>query len=310
MVLDALAATVRGTAAGFVHADSADGSRRMTNPWTRREIIGDCTLYRGDCREILPTLGPVDAVVTSPPYGNIREYGGHSPVDCLDIIAKISCILSDGAVCVWNVADQVIDGSESGESFRHALHAKKCGLRLHDTMIYCKEAVTFPDNNRYHPAFEYMFVFSKGAPAHFNGIKDWRNKWGGSLTHGTDRNADGTTSVRNGKGRPVPVHGLRRNWWVIANPYNGETAGHPAPMPYSLACDHITTWTVPGATTLDPFMGSGTTGVACVKLGRRFTGIEIDPGYFDIACKRIKAAYAQPDMFVSPPIKTTQPPLL
>lgn len=52
---------------------------------------------------------------------------------------------------------------------------------------------------------------------------------------------------------------------------------------------------------LDPFMGSGTTGVACVKLGRRFTGIEIDPGYFEIACKRIREAYAQPDMFVAPP---------
>ena len=51
---------------------------------------------------------------------------------------------------------------------------------------------------------------------------------------------------------------------------------------------------------LDPFMGSGTTGVACVKLGRKFIGIEIDEGYFDIACERIRKAYAQPDMFVEP----------
>jgi DNA modification methylase len=54
-------------------------------------------------------------------------------------------------------------------------------------------------------------------------------------------------------------------------------------------------------TILDPFMGSGTTGVACVKLGRRFIGIEVDPGYFDIACERIHKAYAQPDMFVEQP---------
>jgi hypothetical protein len=54
-------------------------------------------------------------------------------------------------------------------------------------------------------------------------------------------------------------------------------------------------------TILDPFMGSGTTGVACVKLGRRFIGIELDPGYFDIACERIRKAYAQPDMFVEQP---------
>ena len=59
-------------------------------------------------------------------------------------------------------------------------------------------------------------------------------------------------------------------------------------------------------TILDPFMGSGTTGVACVKLGRKFIGIEIDPGYFDIACKRIREAYAQPDMFVEQ--SKTEPP--
>lgn len=56
-----------------------------------------------------------------------------------------------------------------------------------------------------------------------------------------------------------------------------------------------------GGTILDPFMGSGTTGVACVKLGRRFIGIEIEPRYFDIACRRIEAAYAQPDLFVASP---------
>ena len=63
-------------------------------------------------------------------------------------------------------------------------------------------------------------------------------------------------------------------------------------------------WTIgflDARTILDPFMGSGTTGVAAVKLGRRFTGIEIDPGYFDIACRRIEAALKQPDLFVEPP---------
>ena len=64
---------------------------------------------------------------------------------------------------------------------------------------------------------------------------------------------------------------------------------------------------VPDARTiLDPFMGSGTTGVACVKLGRRFIGIEIDEGYFDIACKRITEAYAQPDFFVERPAPPVQ----
>ena len=66
-------------------------------------------------------------------------------------------------------------------------------------------------------------------------------------------------------------------------------------------------WAAPNASTiLDPFMGSGTTGVACAKLGRKFIGIEIEPKYFDIACKRIEAAYAQPDMFIEPPAKAVQ----
>ena len=68
---------------------------------------------------------------------------------------------------------------------------------------------------------------------------------------------------------------------------------------------------VPDAETiLDPFMGSGTTGVACAKLGRKFIGIEIEPRYFEIACKRIEAAYAQPDMFIEPPAKAKQMDML
>lgn len=273
----------------------------MTSPIKREVTIGNCTLYQGDCLEILPLLGKVDAVVTSPPYDNVRDYGqGWKGVNCLGVISNIAEMLSEGGVAVWNVADQTVDGSETGTSFRQALHAMSCGLRLHDTMIYCKEGVTFPDANRYHPAFEYMFVFSKGAPRHFNGIRDWRNKWGGSKMHGTDRLADGSTKRINNHGAAVPELGLRRNWWVIANPYTGETKGHPAPMPYRMASDHIETWTAPGETVLDPFLGSGTTGLAAAKLGRSFIGIEIDPGYFDIACRRIQDAVDRPDLFLTP----------
>ena len=61
-----------------------------------------------------------------------------------------------------------------------------------------------------------------------------------------------------------------------------------------------------GETILDPFMGSGTTGVACAKLGRKFIGIELEKKYFDIACQRIEEAYQQPDMFIEPPAKAKQ----
>lgn len=279
----------------------------------REETIGDCRLILGDCREVIASWPPcfrVDAVITSPPYDDLRDYGGSARGDWLDVISLVAAILADGGVCMWNVNDQVIDGSESGTSFRQALHAKSVGLRIHDTMIYCKSGVTFPDANRYHPAHEYMFIFSQGAPRHFNGIRDWVNKWRGSPMHGTDRLPDGTTKRINNFGQEVPASGLRRSWWPIANPYTGETKGHPAPMPYSMAHDHAQTWTDEGETILDPFMGSGTTGVACVNLGRKFIGIEIEPKYFDIARRRIEEAYRQPRLFEEPAPKPVQANLL
>ena len=82
---------------------------------------------------------------------------------------------------------------------------------------------------------------------------------------------------------------------------------HPTQKPVELM-EWCLGFLAPG-TILDPFMGSGTTGVACVKLGRKFIGIEIDEGYFDIACRRIQDAYNRPDMFVQPrqPAPVQQP---
>lgn len=86
---------------------------------------------------------------------------------------------------------------------------------------------------------------------------------------------------------------------------NAERVGHPTQKP--LAVMRFTLREIgPAASILDPFMGSGTTGVAAVKLGRRFTGIEIDPAYFDVACKRIAEALKQPDMFIEKPAPVKQ----
>lgn len=85
-----------------------------------------------------------------------------------------------------------------------------------------------------------------------------------------------------------------------AKPMPSDT-GHPVAKPIEWMERLVNISSMPGHLILDPFMGSGTTGVAAVKLGRRFTGIEIDPGYFDISCRRIEAALKQPDLFVEPP---------
>ena len=85
-----------------------------------------------------------------------------------------------------------------------------------------------------------------------------------------------------------------------------EPNGHPCPKPIGAWSWLVERTSKPGESVLDPFMGSGTTGVACIKLGRRFTGIELDYGYFDIACRRIEAALKQADLFIATPAPRKQ----
>jgi site-specific DNA-methyltransferase (adenine-specific) len=245
------------------------------------------TIYHGDCREILPSLPKVDLVLTSPPYGDMRDYGHHDRGEWLDVISLIPPVLEAGGVLVWNVADQVIDGSESGASFRQALSMINAGMKLHDTMIYLKEGVNFPDANRYLPAFEYMFVASKGMPKTFNPITDRRNKWSGDTIHGTSREKNGECKATNGLkvNRLVPEFGRRYNYWLIANRTDGY--GHPAPMPIQMATDHIKSWSNEDDLVLDPFAGSGVSLLAAKNLGRRAIGIEIEERYCEIAAKRL-----------------------
>lgn len=110
-------------------------------------------------------------------------------------------------------------------------------------------------------------------------------------------------------GTPRVEHGRGRDYHVaITSNMTTRPKGHPCPRPLDQMSYVVECFSERGMTVLDPTMGSGTTGVACVKLGRCFIGIEIDEGYFDIACKRIKEAYRQPDFFVerqSPPVQET-----
>lgn len=267
----------------------------------KEERIGPHRLILGDCLDVMRTLDPVDMVLTSPPYDNLRDYNDAlNRVDTLAVITEISKIIKQGGVCMWNVADATIRGSETGTSFRQALHAMECGLNLHDTMIYIKDFVNFPESNRYFSCCEYMFIFSNGSPKTFNPIIDRVNKWHGSTIRGTYRQKDGTLRQAHGKGKKVRKNGMRFNWWLMKNntTYCGD---HPAPMPYTMADGQIRSWSNPAETILDPFMGSGTTLVACQRLGRSGIGIEIDPEYFAIACKRVDEAMRQPDLFVETP---------
>ena len=156
--------------------------------------VGGCVNYQlieGDCLEVLPTLkaDSIDLTVTSPPYDNLRTYGKDfdaAKFDWRTLIKELYRVTTVGGVVVWVVSDATIKGSETGTSFRQALWAMECGFNLHDTMIYAKPNVNYPDFNRYYQCFEYMFVWSKQNPT-FNPIKDRQNRTAGQVIHGTER---------------------------------------------------------------------------------------------------------------------------
>ena len=239
--------------------------------------------YNADCLDIMRNMPNdyIDLTVTSPPYDNLRTYNGFN-FDWQKTIQQLYRITKDGGVVVWIVNDATVNGSETGTSFKQALYAKECGFNLHDTMIWQKDGIAFPETNRYYPIFEYMFVWSKGKPKTFNGICDRKNKHCGTLVHGTNRQLDGTLKNVSGAklGRKVKEYGTRFNVWKISSEHNNKT-GHPAVFPLQLAKDHILSWSKEGDVIFDPFLGSGTTRLAAFDLNRQFIGCEISKEYFD-----------------------------
>ena len=249
-------------------------------------------LMQGDCIERMKDIsdGSVDLTVTSPPYDNMRTYNGNNDSwgeqVWKETIKELFRITKEGGVVVWVVGDATVNGSETGTSFKQALWAMECGFNLHDTMIWNKNGFSAVGAlvTRYAPVFEYMFVFSKGKPKTFNPIKDRENKHQNKLVQKTKRQPDGTT--KKGKSYFSAKYGQRFNIWNIY-PQRQRGQCHPAPFPEELVKDHIISWSNEGDTILDPFMGSGTTGVVCRNLNRNFIGIELDEGYFNIAKNRI-----------------------
>jgi site-specific DNA-methyltransferase (adenine-specific)/modification methylase len=214
---------------------------------SRVETIGDATLYLGDCRDILPTLGKVDAVVTDPPYGigfaaqptKWQRRAGQAPEAWDDdVIAELEAIRAHGDL-------QIIWGGNY---------------------------YTLP------PSRGWLSWFKPDAPPSMASVElAWTNQ---------NRNS-------------------RQITYSIGQT-NAERVGHPTQKPLAVMAWCLAQF--PAAqTVLDPFMGSGTTGVACVATGRTFTSVEIDQRYFDIACRRIEEAYRQPRLFAEPVAKPVQP---
>ena len=266
-------------------------------------------IYNENCLDTMRRMPDnfVDLVVTSPPYDNLRDYKGYVfPFE--DIAKELFRVVKKGGVVVWVVGDATINGSETGTSFKQALYFKEIGFNLHDTMIYEKSGCPFPEQDRYYPIFEYMFILSKEKPIIHNLIKDRKNNYVGDkiARENHSRQKDGSltknSAYKNDRNRKIQEYGVRYNIWrYITGSGNNSTDKisfkHPATFPEKLAQDHIKTWSNEGDLVYDCFMGSGTTAKMAHLLKRNWIGSEMSAEYCEIANKRLKIYLSQKTLF-------------
>ena len=246
-------------------------------------------IYNEDCLKTMKRMPAdfVDMTLTSPPYDNLRDYKGYS-FDFENIAKELFRITKQGGVVVWVVGDATKNGSESGTCFKQALYFKEIGFNLHDTMIWQRR--TTPQNSgRYEPAFEYMFIFSKGTPKTFNPIRYERIYKDKRKEKKYHRGKNEETRFKFNKIQEIEMV-VMPNIWNIPNRDNKEGINeHPAIFPEKLAEMQIKSWSNEGDLIYDPMIGSGTTGKMALMLKRKYIGSEISPEYCKIAEDRIKS---------------------
>lgn len=232
-----------------------DGHHSLSGAGMRKEVIGNATLYLGDCREMLSELGPVDAIVTDPPYG---VSGGSGTLGAASQKTKYRASWPDTPQYLNDVV----------------VPAFVEAMRLSKRAIITPGA---PNAFLYPPPADIGALYQPAA----TGL----GKWGRAtvqpvLFYGKDPRAGLTIK---------PIH--------FVNTEAAEKIGHPCPKPLKAVKWMVERASLEKEAILDPFMGSGTTGVASMHLARRFIGIEIEPIYFDIACRRIEDAQRQGSLF-------------
>ena len=238
----------------------------------------------------------IDLTVTSPPYDNLRDYKGYT-FDFETLAKELYRVTKPGGVVVWIVGDATIKGSETGTSFRQALHFMDVGFNLHDTMFYYKNNPMPQTGKRYHQHVEYMFVFSKGTPKTFNPIME-PTKYKGKArmkNRGKEGSMEYRAVVRTDNKKVGNLFKYNVGGGHSSN--DEKSYKHPAIFPEALAKDHIISWSDKGDLVFDPFMGSGTTAVAALDAGRNYIGAEIAKEYVDIANERIKNHTTQTELF-------------
>ncbi len=235
----------------------------------------------------------IDLTVTSPPYDNLRDYNGYS-FNCEDIAKELYRITKKGGVVVWVVGDKIVKGNKTLTSFKQALTFQSVGFNVHDTMIYKKKNTPFMRSNAYTNCFEYMFVFSKGAPKTFNPLKEKTARNGFEMLV-YNKKSDGVNKKVLGE---LKKEKTKTNIWEYAVGLGGTTTDriafkHPAVFPEHLAEDHILSWSNKNDIVFDPMCGSGTTCKMAYLNQRNYLGCDISQEYVDIAKQRMEDTISQ-----------------
>lgn len=234
----------------------------------REEQIGDCRLILGDCRDVLPTISGIGSIICDPPYEN----------ELHDAIGRIK--RTDGKRMIQNLGFAGVNANRDE---------------------YARELVAAANR------WLIVFCLAEGVRAWRDPIQSNGGKWDTTLAwvkpdasprfngQGAARGFECAISAWCGRGHRYWNGGGRRG--VFVHPCNVNRQGeHPTEKPITLMLELVGLFTDHNEVVCDPFAGSGSTGIACIRLGRRFVGIESDPKWFDLACRRIEEAYRQGDL--------------
>ena len=223
----------------------------------RVEVIGDCVLIQGDCLDVMPQIGKVDAVVTDPPYGIGFPYNSHE-----DTLENLQNLIAGMVPLARGMASRVVITPGNTNVFRY-------------------------------PAADWIGAWTWDTTT-ARGFWGW-SQWQPILLYGED-----VWPGTNSKGGPLKSDRIHFSGGE-AKINHADGGGHTCPKPLAFMEKLIGRFTEFGDSVLDPFMGSGTTLVACAKLCRKGIGIEIDPDYFDIARRRLESELAKPRLPLDEP---------
>jgi site-specific DNA-methyltransferase (adenine-specific) len=223
----------------------------------RIETIGNATLYLGDCLELLPSIPMADAIITDPPYA-------------------VPTVVAQGRIVTRNIGDLTIIETAMRVYLRAAL----------ERLMHTGRAFIFCDSTFYPVLFRVLYSEIQMA------LLVWDK---GQIGMGREFRKSHELIIHGWKTEtPIFGDGVGRPDVLKAAPVASEIRVHPAQKPTALLTELLRPC---GNVILDPFMGSGSTGVAALAAGRKFYGIEINPDYFDIACESIENSLRQKQMF-------------